>query len=181
MPTSEQIHSIIDRHRAAALALLRIVPALCPLPRRYASALERMGHRSHRAAILGPRLHQRLRPAASPARRHHLRRQSALRRRAPPTHRADIPSEADAARSAESLTTLVGLFKSIQQMQPRNNGDKAFLQTIDSLKLEQRRDRAILTATVPIELLQQLVGSTSPSSSVAQPVPPANMTAPASP
>ena len=66
-------------------------------------------------------------------------------------------------------------------MQPRNNADKALLQTIDSLKLEQRKDRAILTATVPIELLQQLTGSTSSSSSVAQPAPPANMTSPVSP
>ncbi len=180
MPTSEQIHSIIDRHRAAASpfsgssllsARYRDVPLLSS-----AWGIGRIGLPfSERGYItlfgLQLPLPEDTTFVAS------LRYVGALHLRIEQIS----PSEADAARSAESLTTLVGLFKSIQQMQPRNNGDKAFLQTIDSLKLEQRRDRAILTATVPIELLQQLVGSTSPSSSVAQPVPPANMTAPASP
>ncbi len=180
MPTSEQIHSIIDRHRAAASpfsgssllsARYRDVPLLSS-----AWGIGRIGLPfSERGYItlfgLQLPLPEDTTFVAS------LRYVGALHLRIEQIS----PSEADAARSAESLATLVGLFKSIQQMQPRNNGDKAFLQAIDSLKFEQRRDRAVLTATVPIELLQQLVGSTSPSSSVAQPAPPANMTAPASP
>ncbi len=178
MPTSEQIHSIIDRHRAGASpfsgssllsARYRDVPLLS-----IAWGIGRIGLPfSERGYItlfgLQLPLPEDTTFVAS------LRYVGALHLRIEQIS----PSEADAARSAASLTTLVGLFKSIQEMQPRNNGDRALLQTIDSLKLEQRKDRAILTATVPIELLQQLTGSTS--SSVAQPTPPANMTSPASP
>ena len=180
MPTSEQIHSIIDRHRAGASpfsgssllsARYRDVPIL--------SSAWGIGHIglpfSERGYItlfgLQLPLPEDTTFVAS------LRYVGALHLRIEQI----APTEADAAQSAASLTTLVGLFKSIQEMQPRNNADKALLQTISSLKLEQRKDRAILTATVPVELLQQLTGSTSPSSSVAQPAPPANMTAPASP
>jgi hypothetical protein len=180
MPTSEQIHSIIDRHRAGASpfsgssllsARYRDVPILSS-----AWAIGRIGLPfSERGYItlfgLQLPLPEDTTFVAS------LRYVGALHLRIEQI----APTEADAAQSAASLTALVGLFKSIQEMQPRNNADKAFLQTIASLKLEQRKDRAILTATVPVELLQQLTGSTSPSSSVAQPAPPANMTAPASP
>ncbi|RSL15720.1 hypothetical protein EDE15_1222 [Edaphobacter aggregans] len=179
MPTSEQIHSIIDRHRAGASpfsgssllsARYRDVPILSS-----AWAIGRIGLPfSERGYItlfgLQLPLPEDTTFVAS------LRYVGALHLRIEQI----APTEADAAQSAAALTTLVGLFKSIQEMQPRNSGDKAFLQTISSLKLEQRKDRAILTATVPIELLQQLTGSTSTSSSVAQPAPPANMAAPAS-
>ncbi|HEY6376220.1 MAG TPA: hypothetical protein VIX90_11920 [Edaphobacter sp.] len=180
MPTSEQIHSIIDRHRAGASpfsgssllsARYRDVPLLS-----IGWGIGRIGLPfSERGYItlfgLQLPLPEDTTFVAS------LRYVGALHLRIEQIS----PSEADAARSAASLTTLVGLFKSIQEMRPRNDADKALLQTIDSLKLEQRKDRAILTATVPIELLQQLTGSTSSSSSVAQPTPPANMTSPASP
>lgn len=180
MPTSEQIHSIIDRHRAAASpfsgssllsARYRDVPLLSS-----AWGIGRIGLPfSERGYItlfgLQLPLPEDTTFVAS------LRYVGALHLRIEEI----APNEADAAQSAASLKTLVGLFKSIQEMQPRNNADKALIQTIDSLKLEQRKDRAILTATVPIELLQQLTGSTSSSSSVAQPAPPATMTAPASP
>ena len=179
MPTSEQIHSIIDRHRAAASpfsgssllsARYRDVPIL--------SSAWAIGHIglpfSERGYItlfgLQLPLPEDTTFVAS------LRYVGALHLRIEQIS----PTEADAAQSAASLTTLVGLFKSIQEMQPRNNADKAFLEMVGSLKLEHRKDRAVLTATIPTELLQQLTGSTSTSSSVAQPTPPANMTAPAS-
>ena len=178
MPTSEQIHSIIDRHRAGASpfsgssllsARYRDVPIL--------SSAWGIGHIglpfSERGYItlfgLQLPLPEDTTFVAS------LRYVGALHLRIEQI----APTEAEAAQSAASLTTLVGLFKSIQEMQPRSSADKALLQTIASLKLEQRKDRAILTATVPIELLQGLTGSTSASSSVTQPAPPANMTAPA--
>jgi hypothetical protein len=181
MPTAEQIHSILDRHRAGASpfsgssllsARYRDVPLL--------SSAWAIGHIglpfSERGYItlfgLQLPLAEDTTFVAS------LRYVGAIHLRIEQLS----PTDADAARSAQSLTAILGLFKSIQQqMQPRNASDKAFLNMIESLKLEQRKDRAILTATVPVELLQQLTGSTSPSSSVAQPTPPANMTAPASP
>ena len=42
-------------------------------------------------------------------------------------------------------------------------------QLIDSLKVEQHHDRATLTANIPIELLQQLAGSTAQLSPGIQP------------
>jgi hypothetical protein len=180
MPTYEQIHSIIDRHRAGASpfsgssllsARYRDVPLL--------SSAWGIGHIglpfSERGyiTIFGLQLPLPEDTTFVASLRYvgvlHLRIEEIA------------PTEADAAQSTANLKTLVGLFKSIQEMQPRNTADKALIQTVDSLKLEQRKDRAIITATVPIELLQQLTGSTSSTSTVAQPPPPATMTAPASP
>jgi hypothetical protein len=83
-------------------------------------------------------------------------------------------------RSAATLETLVGLVKSIEQVKPRNGSDAAFLQMVSSLKLEQHNDRAVLTATIPTELLQQLASSTTAVSSNMQQQPAATMSAPGS-
>ena len=50
-PTAEQIHSIIDRHRTAALPFAGSTLLSQPLPRG-AAALLRLGHRADRAALL---------------------------------------------------------------------------------------------------------------------------------
>ncbi|WP_263368968.1 hypothetical protein [Edaphobacter bradus] len=168
MPTTEQIHSILDRHRSAASpfsgssllsARYRDVPLL--------SAAWAIGHIglpfSDRGyiAISGLRLPMPEDTTFVASLRYvgtlHLRIEEIS------------PTEADAQRSAASLNTLLGLVKSIQQVQPRNASDAAILQIIGSLKLEQRKDRAILTATIPIEALQQLSGTTSQLSPGIQP------------
>src|SRR6266403_5364892 len=48
-----------------------------------------MGDRPHRPSLLRPRLHHYLRPAATDARGHDLRREPALSRRTASAHRAD--------------------------------------------------------------------------------------------
>jgi hypothetical protein len=174
MPTAEQIHSILDRHRAGASpfsgssllsARYRDVPLL--------SSAWAIGHIglpfSERGYItlfgLQLPLAEDTTFVAS------LRYVGAIHLRIEQLS----PTDADAARSAQSLTAILGLFKSIQQqMQPRNASDKAFLNMIESLKLEQRKDRAIITATIPMELLRELTSSDTEISPASTPDAPAS-------
>jgi len=173
MPTAEQIHSILDRHRAGASpfsgssllsARYRDVPLL--------SSAWAIGHIglpfSERGYItifgLQLPLPEDTTFVAS------LRYVGSLHLRIEQIS----PTNADAARAAQSLESLVTLLKSIQEMQPRNASDKDFLKMIDSLKMEQSKDRAILTATVPIELLRELTlpdTDTNPASASGAPAP----------
>jgi hypothetical protein len=160
MPTPEQIHSILDRHRSAASpfsgssllsARYHDVPIL--------SSAWAIGHIglpfSERGYItlfgLQLPLPEDTTFVAS------LRFVGTLHLRVEQIS----PTEADAARAAASLNALLSLVKSIQQIQPRNASDTAFFQIIGSLKLEQHKDRSVLTATIPVEMLQQLTGTTS--------------------
>ena len=160
MPTVEQIHSILDRHRSAASpfsgsSLLseryRDVPIL--------SSAWGIGHIglpfSDRGyiSIVGLQLPlpEDTTFVAS------LRYTGSLRLRIEELS----PTPADAARSAQNLGMLLELFRSMQQVQPRNSGDIALQQMIGSLKVDQRKDRAVITATVPTALLQSLTAETA--------------------
>jgi hypothetical protein len=155
MPTAEQVHSILDRHRYAASpfsgssllsARYRDVPI-------FASAwgIGRIGlpfsDRGY-ISIFGLQLPlpEDTTFVAS------LRYTGTLRLRIEEIS----PTEADAARAAQNLSALVGLFRSLQQLQPRNTGDAAVMQMISSLKIDQHKDRAIVTTTVPMDLLKSL-------------------------
>jgi hypothetical protein len=155
MPTAEQIHSILDRHRSAASpfsgsSLLssryRDVPLL--------SSAWGIGHIglpfSDRGYIsvfgLQLSLPEDTTFVAS------LRYTGSLRLRIEEIS----PSEAEAAQAAQKLSMLLGLFQSLQQVQPRNPEDAAFLRLMSSIKVDQHKDRAVLTATVPLELLESL-------------------------
>jgi hypothetical protein len=159
MPTTEQIHSILDRHGAAASpfsgssllsARYRDVPLLANT-----WAIGHIGlpfsERGY-ISVLGLQLPlpEDTTFVAS------LRFVGALHLRIEQI----APTEADAARSAQTLTALLGLFKSIQQGQPRLPADVSLRALITSLKIEQHKDRAVLTGTVPLDLLKQL---TAPS------------------
>lgn len=163
MPTVEQIHSILDRHRSAASpfsgsSLLseryRDVPLL--------SAAWGIGHIglpfSDRGYIslfgLQLPLPEDTTFVAS------LRYTGTLRLRIEELS----PTPEDAARAAQNLSTLIGLLRSLQQIQPRNDNDAAVLKMFDSLRIDQRKDRAVITATVPTDLLQQLATSATATS-----------------
>jgi hypothetical protein len=159
MPTAEQIHSILDRHRAAASpfagssllsARYRDVPA-------FASAWA-IGHVglpfSERGFIsiagLQLPLPEDTTFVAS------LRYLGTLRLRIEQI----APTEAGAAHSAETFKTLVGILKSVQQvqaqMQPNAVPNTALQEMNDSVKIEQHDDRAVLTANIPLDLIKQL-------------------------
>ena len=164
MPTPEQIHSILDRHRAAASpfagssllsARYRDVPAF--------SSAWAIGHiglpLSDRGyiSILGLRLPlpEDTTFVAS------LRFLGALHLRIEQI----APTDADAAHAAETLTTLLVVLKSVEhaqmQMHPNTTTDASLLELMNSAKIEQHKDRAVLTANIPLDLVKRL---TTPSS-----------------
>jgi hypothetical protein len=163
MPTPEQIHSILDRHRAAASpfsgsSLLseryRDVPAF--------SSAWAIGHIglpfSDRGyiSILGLQLPLTEDTTFVASLRYlgtlHLRIEQIA------------PTEADATRATETLSSLLGLVKTVEkteaQMHPQGAVDAEFQQMTDSAKIEQHKDRAVLTANIPLDLVRKL---TTPS------------------
>lgn len=159
MPTTEQIHAMLDRYRAAAspfsgssllAARYRDVPLL--------SSAWGIGHvglpfsEGGRIHIFGVALPlpedttfvASLRAGVGTL---HLRVEQIA------------PTEADAARSTEALSMLVHLLQAIQP-KVSAQADKQDAQTVheftSSLKIERRRDRAVLTATLPLGLLKKL-------------------------
>ena len=152
-PTTEQLHSIIDRARAAASPF-----AGCSLlSARYAdippfSEAWAIGHiglpfgENGRIKVAGLSLPV---PAdttfvAS------LRYTTALHLRIDEL----TQSEAAAAQSAESLTELLKLFRTLEQSQ--QPADPVLNQFVDSIRIEPHKDRATLTATLPPEALKRL-------------------------
>ncbi len=74
-------------------------------------------------------------------------------------------TEADAQHSAERLITLISLFRQMQQIAQLDSNTAQLRGVMDSLKIEHRGDRAILTATIPLELVQRV---TSPALTATQ-------------
>ena len=162
MPTPEQIHSMLDRHRAAASpfsgssllsARYRDVPAF--------SSAWAIGHIglpfSDRGyiSIVGLQLPLPEDTTFVASLRYlgtlHLRIEEIA------------PTEADAAHATETLTELLGLLKTVQQTQaqlhPHPVTDAEFRELTDSAKIEQHKDKAVLTASIPLELVKQLTVS----------------------
>jgi hypothetical protein len=157
MPTTEQIHSILDRQRAAASpfagssllnARFRDVPAFST-----AWAVGRIGlpfASQGRISVLGLELPL---PAdttfvAS------LRFTTALHLRID-----EITPSDDAARSARALNDLLSLARTIQLAQQplaRTPSDRALRQFAESIVIEPHKDRATLIATLPVDALRQL-------------------------
>ena len=155
-PTTEQLHSMIDRARAAASPF-----AGCSLLNaRYAdvppfSEAWGIGHiglpfgENGRITVAGLQLPV---PAdttfvAS------LRYTTALHLRIDEL----TGSEAAAQQSAQSLTQLLKLFRLLQQRQQPE--DPLMKRMVDSIAIEPHQDRATLTATLPPELLKRLTSA----------------------
>jgi hypothetical protein len=161
MPTAEQIHSILDRHRAAASpfsgsSLLseryRDVPAF--------SSAWAIGHIglpfSDRGyiSVFGLQLPLPEDTTFIASLRYlgtlHLRIEQIT------------PTDADAARATQTMASLLSLFRTVQQTQAQlqpHASDAEFREMTDSMKVEQHKDRAILTANIPLELIKQLAAS----------------------
>jgi hypothetical protein len=166
MPTTEQIHSILDRHRAAASpfsgsSLLseryRDVPAF--------SSAWAIGHVglpfSERGfiSVYGLQLPMPEDTTFVASLRYlgilHLRVEQIT------------PTDADAAHAVDTLTSLVALMKSVAQIQlqrqPNTLPDAGVHQLLESAKVERHKDRAVLTANIPLDLIKKL---TTPSPEV---------------
>ena len=155
MPTAEQIHSMLDRYRAAASpfsgssllsARYEDVPLL--------SSAWGIGHvglpfsEGGRISVMGLEL-----PLAEDT-----TFIASLQYRGTVRVRVEqiAPTEADAARSTEALSTLLGLLRSLQRASNGEPTDAAVTQAIGSLKIEQNKDRAVMTANIPLEVLKQI-------------------------
>jgi hypothetical protein len=179
MPTTEQIHAMLDRYRASAspfsgssllAARYRDVPLL--------SSAWAIGHvglpfseRGH-ITVFGLELPlpedttfvASLRVGLGAL---HLRIEQIA------------PSEADATRSASALDALLRIFQAIQpkiEAQSDEADAQAMREFASSIQIEQHKERAVLTASVPLQLLKKLVtpeSAIAPDSSVA-PNPPAS-------
>ena len=155
MPTTEQIHSILDRHSSAAspfagssllAARYQDVPLL--------SIAWGIGHiglpfsESGKISVLGLQLPLPEDTTFVASARYlgtiHMRVEEFA------------PSEADAAKSAQSLSGLLALLQGIQGTQGGGGGDAALAGFLQSMKIEQRRDRVLLTGRVPAELATKI-------------------------
>lgn len=155
MPTAEQIHSILDRYRASASpfagsSLLSARYGDVPL----LSSAWGIGHiglpfseRGH-ISVLGLELPipEDTTFVAS------LQYRGVVRLRIDEIE----PNEADAEKSVESLNMLLGIFKSIEHVKPGAAQDQAIADVVNSLKIQQRGERTVLTADIPLNLLRQM-------------------------
>jgi hypothetical protein len=159
MPTTEQIHAMLDRYRASASpfsgsSLLAARYGDVPL----LSSAWGIGHvglpfsERGRITVFGLELPLPEDTTFVASLRYgvgalHLRVEQIA------------PSEADAARSAEALGSLVQLIQAIQPnvtAQSDKPDADAVREFTTSLKIEQHKDRAVLTANLPVELLKKL-------------------------
>jgi hypothetical protein len=164
MPTTEQIHSIIDRHRSAALpfsgsSLLSEhyseIPLLSfawgvgriGLPLGKAGDLKVFGVTipvpadatyvaSIRAATpVGGSLHLRIEEIAS--------------------------DDAAAGAAVDSLNALLGILKAVGGSGSSGSDDMPKL--LNSVSIQRHKDRAVLTATIPLSVLRSLTDSSTPA------------------
>jgi hypothetical protein len=172
MPSPEQIHGMLDRYRAAASpfsgsslldAYYRDVPLL--------STAWGIGHiglpfsDSGRIHVFGVELPlpedtnfvASLRPSVNSI---HLRIEQIA------------PTEAAAAASAAALNSIVGVIQTVQPLVARqtDKSDADALRTFTtSIKVEQHEDRAVLTASLPFQLVRTLASGVEPGQARAAP------------
>lgn len=170
-PTAEQIHSILDRYRTAALpfsgsSLLsehyHEIPLLSiawgigkiGLP---------LGDENQNMSVMGFKI-----PIPADATfLASIRWAGNLKLRVEEI----APSADSAASTAQNLQTLLGLFHSAADvMVDRGREDGKELKTlVDSAAIDHKKNRTILTATLPLSLLERLLASPTTSSSPTAP------------
>jgi hypothetical protein len=70
---------------------------------------------------------------------------------------AFTPDEQSAQQLAQQADTFLNIFRSAEISVGGKTSDPDIQKSIDSLKVEQKKDRTVLTATVPLELIRKLV------------------------
>ena len=157
MPTTEQIHSILDRQRAAASpfagsSLLNArysdVPAFAN-----AWAVGRIGlpfGTDGKISVMGLELPLPVDTTFVAS----LRFTTALHLRIDEI----TGSEEDAAQSARALNGLLVMVRAVMRSEVKTPEDEAVRQFGESLAIEQKKDRVMLTGTVPGDALKDLGG-----------------------
>jgi hypothetical protein len=165
MPTAEQIHSIIDRYRSAALpfsgsSLLAAQYHKVPLLS-LAWGIGRIGlpfGHDGKLQVLGLTLPIPVDTTFVAS----LRYVGSLRLRV----EAITPSEATATASADTLKTFLSLYQSLQaqqtqELQAQNQApaNAEFQQMIGSIQVSQHGNHAVVTATLPMGLVKQAIAA----------------------
>lgn len=167
-PTAEQIHSILDRYRSAALpfsgsSLLSEHYHELPLLS-LAWGIGKIGlplsDDSQSLHVMGFKMPMPVDSTFLAS----IRWAGSLKLRVEEI----APTEDDAASTAQNLRTLLGLFRSAADvMEARERSDSRDLRTlIDSANIDHKKNRAILTASVPLPLLEKLVSAPPASPSL---------------
>jgi hypothetical protein len=69
------------------------------------------------------------------------------------------PNEAAATASADSIESILSLIRAAQVAAPTGTADHETRALLDSTQIEHHNNRVVLTATIPIALLQRLVSA----------------------
>jgi hypothetical protein len=155
-PTAEQIHSILDRYRSAALpfsgsSLLADHYEEVPLLS-LAWGIGQIGlpfGDSGNVSVFGVRLPVTFDTMFVAS----LRWTGSLRLRLEEV----APTEQAATESAESVQTLLTLFRNMQTTLPAGVTDADMKPLLDSIQIDHHKDRAVLRATLPPRLLEKLL------------------------
>jgi len=167
-PDPNVIHGIVDRSRKLASpfagpALLRQYYPQVPLGS-LAWTIFRIQPRADRAASIPDNLSFLFaQPAVVVASVRYIR---ALHLRAV----AFTGSDEEAQHLTEQLTTFFNLFQAMDRTSARSATDADVKAVIDSLRVEQQKDRALLTASVPVGFIRKALAEVP---SAVQPPPPA--------
>jgi hypothetical protein len=169
-PTSEQIHSMLDRYRSAALpfagsSLLTDHYEEVPLLS-LAWGIGQIGlpfGDSGNVSIFGLRLPINFDSTFIAS----VRWTGSLRLRVEEL----APTEEAATQSAESVKMLLNFVRNAESVAPGVTGAE-FKPLLDSIQIEQHKDRAVLHATLPPQLLEKLV--TPPGKVQEMPLPGSN-------
>jgi hypothetical protein len=188
MPTPEQIHSMLDRSRASALATpgcsllaarFHDVPLLSEawgigrigLP--FSTAADTPGNQPGHISLLGLELPLSADTDLVASLRYngaaHMLTGGAVHLRVEEI----APDAASAQQTVDSLTTLLNILRSVVTERPvHSEADIAFRAVLDSIKLTQHDDRALLNATASIDQLKALANAHNPTTDTAPTTPP---------
>jgi hypothetical protein len=156
MPTTEQIHSILDRQRAAASpfagsSLLSARYGEVPAVSKEVWAIGKLGlpfAAGGRISAMGVELPL----AADTSFVASVGFAGALKLRVD----ALAADEAEAARTTQALNGILGLARGFAVAEPKTAGERAWKEAGDSVAIEARKDRAVVTATIPVEAVKAI-------------------------
>jgi hypothetical protein len=163
MPTAEQIHSMLDRSRAAALG----TPGSSLLAARYSEVplLSQAWGIGHIGLPFAQNGHLTLLGLEIPMSEEtdlvaSLRYSGAVRLRVEEIS----PDEASAEHTLETLTTVLNILRGLASAEPvegrpRSAADAAMRSVLGSATLEQRKDRVLLNASASVEQMKALAAA----------------------
>lgn len=162
-PTAEKIHSMLDRHRTAALPFAgstllerhyRDVPLLS-----LAWGVGQIGlpfNESGAISVFGFHLPLQSDSTIVASVTPELNLKGAVRFRV----EEFAPTEDAAASQKSSLDALLMLARGFSQPLPDNNANRGFKEALHTAQITQKRNRVIITATVPVSMLTSLASAT---------------------